>query len=204
MLPLRPAPGPVMVPPQGKLVYDYDGIRFEFYTREEGIDLLTKCREGNNRPIGNPAKEIDIMLAGVVGYSSPIPITAITREPAPRDRLIDKVNSWLMNVYSGGVEQLKYVNALEANRRAAICARCPKNKQWRDSCTSCNAHAKRAIDTNVVLLSQNKRTPNHDRLFACSVTGQENKVSVWLDVKHHERRKRFLDKLPPQCWLKTL
>ena len=197
------APGPTIVPPQGRLIYDKDGEHVESMTREGLINDLTELRLANGKEIGDPERAVDQVLVGVVGYSSPIPVQAIEPKPHPRARLIDKVNSWLMNQYSRR-GTLKFVNALEANRRANICVKCPRNKPWEDSCRTCNAHSKAAIRRNVVVLSQNKKTKVHENLFACSATGQENKLAVFLDPACLERRERFIDNLPQFCWLKSL
>src|ERR1700726_4984120 len=107
---MKLAPGPIVIPPSGKLIYDRDGEHCENFTRDGLIDDLTELRRANAKPIGDPARDIDQALAKVEGYSSPIPTENIEQKPHPKARLIDKVNSWLSNQYSRK-GSIKYVSA---------------------------------------------------------------------------------------------
>lgn len=193
-------PGVVMIPPSGSLVYNRNGERVENMTRDGLIDDLTELRRANAKPIGDPARDIDQVLAGVEGYSSPIPVQDIEPKPHPKARLIDKVNSWLCNQYSRK-GSLKYVSAMEANRRAEICSNCPKNKEWRDSCASCNQGAKALIERNIIILSQNKQV--EAQVSACTVTGQSNRVAVWLDKECLKSSLLKVESTPEKCWLRN-
>jgi hypothetical protein len=194
--------GPVMMPPSGKFVYDKDGEKVEDYSRNGLIAKLTELRRANQKRIGNPATDIDKFLSGQQGYSAPIPVAATTVKQS-RPRLIDRVNSWLMTRYAK-LPTIQYVNSDEAKRRAVICIQCPKNKDWKGSCRTCNAESKREVERNIVIISQNKLTSYHDRLGACAITGQANKVAVWLSETFLKHRVSYIDNLPPRCWLKTL
>jgi hypothetical protein len=193
--------GIVMMPPAGVLKYDKNGEKVENITRDGLINDLTELRRANAKPIGDPARDIDQVLAGVEGYSSPIPVENTEPRPQPRPRLIDKVNSWLANQYSRR-GSIKYVSAMEANRRAGICAKCPKNKEWRDSCQTCNASAKAIIARNIVILSQNKRV--NAKISACSVTGQSNEVAVFLDQECLKSSLLKVEEVPKACWLRSI
>ena len=188
-----------MIPASGSLKYEKNGERVENFTREGLIDDLTELRRANAKPIGDPETDVDQVLAGVEGYSSPIPVANIESKPSPRARLIDKVNSWLANQYSRK-RSLKYVSAMEANRRAEICSNCPKNKEWRDSCATCNVGAKALIERNIIILSQNKQV--EAKVSACSVTGQSNKVAVWLDRECLKSSLLKASDTPQKCWLR--
>lgn len=196
--------GPTIVPPAGLFTArDDDGNVIEGMTRDELITKLTDWRVANKRPVGDPEKDVDKQLTGQVGYSSPIPVSSIKDTPKPATmRLIDRVNGWVQNRIRN--KAVQFVNQAEALKRAAICAQCPQNKNWQSSCATCNAESKRVIARDIVILSQNKQTPLHNRLEACNVTGQANKAAVFLTEESLRHRTNYMDKLPSFCWLKKL
>lgn len=202
---MNPPPGPAQVLHQGAIVYERpDGIRVEFWTREQGITALTKALAANNKPIGDPQEEIDLFLQkSKIPYSTPIPIITTHSVPEKNRLLIERVNSWLGNKYDQRDKNiLVFVNPEEAKRRAAICFACPYNIQWRDSCRSCRAEMKDAIERNEITISGNRRTHFHDRLFACKLAGHSNKVAVQLGADNLKHREHY--KLPQKCWMNRL
>lgn len=68
-----------------------------------------------------------------------------------------------------------WVGQLEANRRAAICAKCPLNLAWSQSCSICN----KAEDV-VRAVVGNVRTDKDQQLMACSICGCALKGAVHI------------------------
>jgi hypothetical protein len=193
--------GPIMMPPSGVLTYDHEGEKVEGLTRDDLINKLTELRAANHKRIGDPARDVDRVLSKNPHYTSAIPVKTLER-PRPRLELIDRVNSWLANRREK-LKTLSFVPVTEANRRASICAMCKYQKAW-TGCQSCGGEAVRNVEREVIILSQNKRTPFHNRLMACSITGQENRLAVFLDSSLLQHRVNYMDRLPNWCWLKDL
>lgn len=182
-----------VVPPGGFFIVEED-TRLEGSDRESLISILTDFRVANHLPIGDPGKEVDRQL----GARSPIyhpPQTAPTKA-IPPGTLLERVRDWLANRYST-LNRLRFVNSVEANRRAAICARCPKNIEWRSSCVPCVAE----VERNVVIVGGNRRS-KVEGLMACAIAGHENNVAVWLHPDHLKHATKFKTKLPRKCWLR--
>ncbi len=63
----------------------------------------------------------------------------------------------------------------EANRRAAICARCPMNIMWSQSCSICGK-----VEKAVMIVVGDVRTTHDQGLYACSICGCSLKAAVHL------------------------
>lgn len=189
--------GPQVVPSGGGFKYSERGQYAEGFDRDSLIQNLTNFRIQNRLTIGNPEKDVDDSL--MKRSSSYIPPMSKGRVLIPITKptsLLDRVKAWLVNRKYGKVK-IKYVERTEADRRAAICQKCPANKNWRSSCAPCV----RAIEHDIVIVGQNHQSTLHRQLFACSIAGHENSVAVWLDQESLKHSRAFMDKFPRYCWL---
>lgn len=106
--------------------------------------------------------------------------------------IVSLVTQWLLG---GDV----FVSQEEANRRADICCRCPKNTGVH-GCTSCGVL--KAAKEMLGGITGNRTTPLDDRLHACCLCGCLLKtiVHIRLDILH----KGFTDEQralsPSHCW----
>jgi len=67
------------------------------------------------------------------------------------------------------------VSQAEANRRANICAKCPMNISWSQSCSICSK-----VENVVMKIVGNVRTERDQQLFSCSICGCSLKAAVHL------------------------
>lgn len=93
----------------------------------------------------------------------------------------------------------KLVNSDEAERRASICAQCPRNKNWKVSCSSCNSSLVQVLQQ----IKSLRATKLDVRLFACEVTGRDNGVEVHLPNDIVAATQEEIPLLPPGCWKST-
>jgi len=94
----------------------------------------------------------------------------------------------------------KLVPDAEANRRAAICAACPFNREI-EGCTSCNANALHSIANRV---TGGRNAAFAHQLNACWFCGCSNRAQVWLplDILQRHLPEELNGQLPDQCWKK--
>lgn len=99
-----------------------------------------------------------------------------------------RILKWLSTLVG---KEHQFVNDAEHRRRAAICARCPKNKALPSGCAVCSAALKeyreRIIGGRYV----------DGRLNACSVLGEYLPVSSHLEGQAEDNAE-----LPGECWRK--
>ena len=92
------------------------------------------------------------------------------------------------------------VDQAEADRRSAICAKCPDNIEA-EGCKPCSAGNVEAL---VKRLAGTKETRADARLQSCRHCGCFNRVQVWfpLDILQNNQREEVRDALPSNCWKK--
>lgn len=89
----------------------------------------------------------------------------------------------------------------EANRRASICARCPRNVTFHKPCGGLCGELREAVTAIV----GEQTTHFDDRLDACSVCGCSNSAQVWIPIEQlklgvsEEMMGQFVD----FCWKKA-
>jgi hypothetical protein len=193
--------GAIIMPPGGKLIFDKNNEHIEADTADQLVEKLTEKRSANHERIGDPVQEVAEVLSTSTFHTAAIPVEDLNR-PKPRTQLIHRVVSWLGN-RRDKLGTMTFVPITESNRRAAICINCKYNKEWK-SCSSCASESKRSVERQITILSQNRRTPFHNRLFACAVTGQANPLAVLLDESFLKHRMNYMNRLPNHCWLKRL
>ena len=128
------------------------------------------------------------------------PDLCIERDPEQEK----KVSAWQMmqRFYSSAV--LPYiegslVNQEEANRRAAICATCPRNtSKVTEFCVSC---ATRTLVANVSQFLTAKSTPSDSTLDHCDICQCELKLKVWCP-KESMDEPEYREKWPEHCWMR--
>jgi hypothetical protein len=112
-----------------------------------------------------------------------------------------KVSAWkMMKSFYRAVEATWHegqVSQEEADRRAAICAQCPKNvDQQVNFCIGCYA---RSLVSKVNDLLGSKRTAHDEKLKTCSACGCDLKLKTWIP------KSGVADKTidwPAHCWVR--
>lgn len=100
----------------------------------------------------------------------------------------------------------KTVPKEQAEKRAAVCASCPLNKQgdWKTAFTE---EAAREILAVVGIMNDLKLSTSHDaKLGLCSACGCVNKTKVWVPLAHILKEmspeiKKQLNPDSPKCWI---
>jgi hypothetical protein len=95
-----------------------------------------------------------------------------------------------------------FVDLLEGNRRALICARCPENvipggKGWLQNWT----------DGQMLKSVEGRKTESHDNLGVCRVCSCELRAAVWWQsdiIAATTRDATFAKKLPSHCWKRRI
>ena len=99
-------------------------------------------------------------------------------------------------IASGG----KLVDQEEANRRAAICTRCPYNAPENQGCGTCMA----SLLSGIHKLKGDRSTPSDSLCGSCLICGCELKTAVWFPLSAQtfglteEMKNQF--KEIPYCW----
>lgn len=163
-------------------------------------DIETKvCEEAERDGIKRCRTEGDTEIITAKGF--PLNRESLTRILKAIKRSV-KVN---MDAARNGVTMLagwlkngQFATKEEADRRALICAECPKNVDV--SCSSCAAGAFLLKQMNVV----GGRTTSSDVVLKhCEACGCSNKIKVWVpkSVILEKTPKEQMDNLPASCWI---
>lgn len=196
---------------EGKMIIE-DAISYE-----DLINRLAEYRAVNGLPLGDPQADID-------NYICTTYPNMCGRQPAPQEEGVDpvelsygqpvqkssreRVMQWAVNrMQKAG--QIEFVDAEEADRRAAICNACPKKIQWNEpieGCPGCAVYVEEA-EAKLVKLRANKSTAYVLNLYghSCAVAGHDLETACWLEepaLKHRKNYKK--SQFPTQCWLKEL
>lgn len=189
--------------PPGGWKYDQPGLPTPVTggNYEELITNITNARIHNNIKLGNVEQEFEEWFCAHHGHlcdaNSP-PIQPEAEVDDPQKTFRERVASFAGNRYQyAGSINLESED--EAFRRAAICSGCKENQAWADSCPCVSQ-----IERTIVLLTQNQETEPSLKGKGCKITGQSNEAAVWFGEKLLRHRKRYMDKLPDFCWLRTL
>jgi|SRR5215469_3187880 len=188
----------------------------EAVSYEDLINRLAEYRAINGLPLGNPQADIDRYICtnfpnmcgippkveeeGVdkVELSYGVPVAK-----SPRERVMQ----WAVNrMQKAG--QLEFVDAEEADRRAAICNACPKKIQWNqpiEGCPGCQAYVDEA-ETKLIKIRANKSSAYVLNLYghSCAVGGHDLETACWLEEAALKHRKNYTGKFPEKCWLDKL
>lgn len=138
--------------------------------------LMTKVREqrkANGAPIGT---ELEDEVEQWACISHPDEVEVVDpRLPKRRSLGMDDVVRGTQVLAAFKLAGSPLVGQAEADRRAAVCARCPMNIMWSQSCSIC---AK--VETAVQAMVGSVRTAHDQQLFACSICGCSLKAAVHL------------------------
>lgn len=121
-------------------------------------------------------------------------VCQFVENPAPRRgvRLDDVLN--FLRVAARWLPKREWVAQEEAERRAAICAKCPLNVKV-DGCTTC-----RNLVKDVAEFLGSRTTPQDSELEACGVCGCSNKAQVHLPMDALARGVTADMEFPEWCW----
>lgn len=183
-----------LYPPDGYRYKDPEsGITFEGGNWPEVVARLMAYRQANRLPEGNPEREV------FEAFCKTHPKYCESGKTSKQFRALansavgfaSAIQSWLADAFSKvNTRKLGYVSGEEAEERAKVCRRCPRQREWTSGCSGCdqkfNKVAKRLLrGTDKVGRS----------LLACSALREETSVSVHLSLPAVDNAS-----LPAHCW----
>jgi len=191
-----------MIPPGG---YHYTethaGVTVEL--RGESVETLAaailRFRNDNGIPPGNPLQEVADYICGRWPHfcAESEPARLPPRNLHAKRHISTRASEWLARLWRLGSKH--GVKQSTADLRAATCAGCPQNTDYRPGgCGSCIDSMERL---SFVWL-RGRTTPHDASLGACRVLGQLNKAAVHAsELPPIEPDK--LAALPGACWRKN-
>ena len=182
-----------LIPPGGYHFLDRSGgaeVRIDGGSFADVAKNVLSHRLRNSKPPGNPLQELYDYVCGNWGH--------ICRETSPQapegpEPLSSRMLVWLAQFQAtagvdAGVEQQ------EANKRASICAGCPRNVQYY-GCTTCGEH----IRSQTFIYLHNRTTPDSERLHACDALAEPLKLTVFS-----RKLPKITADVPEFCWRKAI
>lgn len=171
--------------------FDTDGSHHTARDWDELAAKIIGYRERRRLPPGNPQQEI------VDQACSRWSDRCIDASPRNLRQLGPELNrrilSWIGNIVAF-IHKIGFVDKVEAARRAAICAACPRQASWQDSCASCRSQINRVAKE---LLDGHPFTDQMKALNGCDALGEDTRVSIWLSQEPVN-----VAGLPEHCWRK--
>ncbi len=168
------------------------------------VNAVREFRNRNALPPGSPEQEVVDQLckrfphACTGGEVSGSAVRPAGKEASGREKLALSVVVWLSKVARAvarvGKPDQTFATKTEAERRAAICAECPKQTRWDTNCGSCGQGHRRMS----FALRRGRDVDNPTRLLACSVLAEDTRLSVFLENLQPVKS----DDLPENCWRK--
>lgn len=186
-----------LYPSGGWYFRDAEGVKHVGSSLQALVNTVRAYRERNALDIGDPEMDIvNQLCARDPGYCReevrrvPTPAPGAPRNPL--STLAQKVSSWVSQRFADRrMGRIKKVTASEAKRRAAICARCPKQLAFPSTCGGCKENVNR-------LAAEAVANEVLDRsLQCCSILAEWTPTSVWIDSPPEPN-----NDLPVECWRK--
>lgn len=186
---------------------------------ESYVDLINKLaayRGFCGLPLGNPQRDVDNYICSTFpNMCGRMPPTAeegvdpvelsygVPVKRTPRERVMQ----WAANrMQKAG--QIEFVDAEEADRRAAICNQCPKKVQWNEpieGCPGCQVYVEEA-GALLIKLRRNKASAYVLNLYghSCSVAGHDLETACHLEEAGLRHRRNYTGQFPHVCWMNDL
>jgi hypothetical protein len=169
--------------------------RIESHSYQALADAVLQYRINNKLPVGNPLREVFDYVCNNHPHFCTSPTLP---NQGSKQTLASRVATWMAQLYQSSrsiLIEFAFVEQGEADRRAAICAKCPLNEDWRQGCGSCRESTKQIGFT----FRAGRKSKDEGGLMACSVTGQENATAVWLKAPPSLSPETH-NQLPEHCW----
>jgi len=149
------------------------GNRINAVTWDHLMSKVREQRRANGAPIGLELED-EVEQWACVAHPDEVEVVD-PRLPVRRSLGLDDVIRGTKVLAAFKLAGSPLVAQAEADRRAAICARCPMNVGWSQSCSVCGK-----VEAAVQAVVGNVRTAHDQQLFACSICGCSLKAAVHL------------------------
>ena len=149
------------------------GIRIEAVTWDHLMTKVRDERRANGAPLGLELED-EVEQWACIAHPDEVDVVD-ERLPKRRSLGLDDVVRGTQVLASFKLAGSPRVTQAEANRRSAICARCPMNQMWSQSCSICGK-----VESAVQAVVGSVRTDSDQQLFACSICGCSLKAAVHI------------------------
>lgn len=192
----EPRPKSSVVPPGGFHFVDKTETgeyRVEGSSYEEVANNLLKLRLANGVNPGNPLEEVyHYVCSSWPHFCQSQQQPAAVRSSGPG--LSARAQAWIAAAAQQSTRSSP--SESEIQRRAAICAGCPQNRDVSGGCGSCIANIRRLA----FILTKGRNDLNH--LGACDILSQWNPVAVGRSSFPPSSEEQ-ISRLPNYCWRRT-
>jgi hypothetical protein len=188
-----------VVPPGGFFFIDKSSgvdVRIEGTDEADVEQRLLKFRLDNGLPPGNPLAEYREWLCSTWPHFCTGAGPELAPTQAAGEHISKRVATWMAN-FIRNYRSSDLVSPGEADRRAAICSRCPANVSYNLSgCGACHESVARLA----FVYKANRQTQYDSELRACNFTSQHNGTAVWAATLPPADSAP----LPDFCWRKNI
>lgn len=168
---------------------------------EHLIQAVIDWRVDNGRPVGDVLAEVEAYICGYAphqchntpGASVVVSVAVTPDRTEVGQTFVDRMVQWL-ELQINELDRNAIVLEYEANRRAEICSRCPKNVRWLTSCGKCNDN----VDRLSTIIRNGATLDRERRLMACGILNHHNPTAVFLRLE----RVGSSPDCPDNCWAK--
>jgi len=184
---------PNLYPPGGWFFVDSNGVKHVASGYTALVNAVTQYRQRNHFPLGDPASEVTVQLCsraqGFCKDSNQTAPPARQKQPAHlAQKILDRLGAL---VREKRFNRIKLVPKSEAQRRAEICARCPKQVGIPLTCGACIA------DVEKMRRGILGEDPVHQGIQACVIWQDDLQTAVHLETGGSDH-----SELPDFCWRK--
>lgn len=167
-------------------------VRIDGDNEQDVVAKVLRYRLDNHFEPGDPLTELRASICEAYPHfcydTSPSEPVPPSNRSTPLSR---RIAAWIAAFYQ---KPPASVLQPEANRRAAVCARCPHNRDFQQGgCGSCLV----AIDRLSFVWRRGRTTEQDAELKGCNVLGEHLPTSVWAELPASQD-----PSLPAGCWRK--
>jgi len=185
-------PNPNIYPDGGYLFTEGDGTRFRGESWRDLTKKVKEYRQRNKLPAGDPETEIFDQYC----VRMPSQCRNFSKGPTVIQQPMDhnqRILHWFIRMLELRRKgPLPKVSDGEAARRAAICAKCPRQQPLVASCQTCINSVRKGREALM-----DREPSKHQNLEPCSALAEDCMVTV-----HLEQPVVAADRVPPECWRK--
>lgn len=186
-----------MVPPGGWHFKQGD-VTLEGDCYANLIEVVSNFRAENNLPQNDVTGDVNSYICGnwphfCHGVDAVSVVSYLT--PTTGTQLMNDVQAWAKLVLNSNKPHPLVLDEL-AEARAQVCEKCPKNLNWRSSCSSCVS----AVDRLSAGVRQGRDVKSSVNLGGCFVMRHDNRSAVFLDRDALNKAAN----LPADCWVNVL
>jgi len=190
-----PTINPHVWPETGWEFVDSGGIVHTGSGFEDLVSNLRDFRLRIGQPAGQPTDEVTAQICAKNPGACRFDRGPVKAKAAMVGKFASRVVQWMMKTQRAfSSTNHKLVDKEEANRRAGICVKCPRNTSWRSGCAGCDQSSVRVG----LAIRGGQESKLSGRLMGCEILAEDTRTSVFLPLKAVAN-----PDLPENCWRKA-